>query len=234
MKKRWITVFAAGLLALGARAQNAPQNASGGASAPDASAPVASLSRGDYLTATLSKQLDAGKAQIGDPVAAHVGQGGSRLPGSATLIGHISEVQVHTGDHAESSLTIVFDKVVLDEGQQEALFNAVIVKIEPRSDPPPEAPRKLSTIQQSGASAQARADGDPRPSQPTHLEREADSPRFTPSFSRSQSSTNDLRDLYLKYEPSGSTFMSPKRNVKLKKGTILTLRFIGPTRQAGQ
>ena len=240
MNQRWIPVFAAGLLALGASAQNATQNASGGANAPDASAAVATLTRGDYLTATLSKPLDADKAKIGDPVAVHVAKGDSGLPGSATLIGHISEVQVHTGDHAESSLTIVFDKLILSDGQ-EAPFTAVIVKIEPRSDPPREEPRKLSTLQHESSvqDAQDRAapadiDSSGRVvahhSQPTSLEMEADRAHF----SRSPSSTNDLKDIFLKYQPSGSTFMSPKRNVKLKRGTILTLRFIGPTRQAGQ
>lgn len=184
------------------------------------------LSRGEYVTATLSHTLDAAKAKAGDPVLAAVPPDYAGALNSAKLIGHIDSVQRRTDNQQESRLVIVFDKARLKDGS-EIPFSAVITTVLP---PTPPEPRQLSTMEPGGLSAHDRAAGPvqgPRgvepaaPHQPTVLEMQADRSHL-PS-----SGAVGFKDLYLKSDPSGSTLMSPKHNVKIGKGVILILRYIG-------
>ena len=184
------------------------------------------LSRGENVAATLSHTLDAAKAKAGDPVlAAVIGDYPGILDG-AKLIGHVGSVQRRTENQQESRLVIVFDRARLKDGS-EIPFSAVIIKVIP---PPPPAARQLSTMEPGGLSAQDRAAGPvqgPRgvepaaPHQPTVLEMQADRPHLVPS------ETIGIKDLYLKSDPSGSTLMSPKHNVKIEKGVTLVLQYVG-------
>ena len=185
----------------------------------------ASLSQGEHVTATLSHTLDAAKAKAGDPVLAAVSRDYPGVLDGAKLIGHIGSVQRRTGNQQESTLVIVFDKARLKDGS-EIPFSAVITAVLP---PTPPEPRHPTTMEPGGLSAQDRAAGPvqgPRgvepaaPHQPTVLEMQADRPHLA-------SSAGGIKDLYLKSDPSGSTLMSPKHNVKIGKGVILVLRYIG-------
>jgi hypothetical protein len=144
----------------------------------------------------------------------------------AKLVGHISSVQRRTDNQQESRLVIVFDKARLKDGS-EIPFSAVITRVIP---PAPPEPRQLSTMEPGGLSAHDRAAGPvqgPRgvepaaPHQPTVLEMQADRAHLA------SSPAVGIKDLYLKSDPSGSTLMSPKHNVKIGKGFTLVLRYIG-------
>ena len=184
------------------------------------------LSQGEYVTATLSHTLDAAKAKAGDPVLAAVPRDYAGVLNDAKLIGHIGSVLRHTNDQQESTLVIIFDKARLKDGS-EIPFSAAITTVLP---PTPPEPRQLSTMELGGLSAQDRAAGPvqgPRgvepaaPHQPTVLEMQADRSHLA------SSRTGGFKDLYLKSDPSGTTLMSPKHNVKIGKGVILILRYIG-------
>lgn len=184
------------------------------------------LSQGEYVAATLSHTLDAAKAKAGDPVLAAVIGDYSGIVDGSKLIGHISSVQRRTDSQQESRLVIVFDKARLKDGS-EIPFSAVITKVIP---PTPLEPRQLSTMEPGGLSAHDRAAGPvqgPRgvepaaQHQPTVLEMQADRAHLA------SSAAVGIQDLYLKSDPSGSTLMSPKHNVKIGKGVTLVLQYIG-------
>ena len=184
------------------------------------------LSRGDYVDATLSHTLDAAKAKAGDPVLAAVIRDYPEVLNGAKLMGHIGSVQRRTDNQQESTLVIVFDKARLKDGS-EIPFSAVITQVIP---PTPPEPRQLSTMEPGGFSAHDRAAGPvqgPRgiepaaQHQPTVLEMQADRAHL------GSSAAVGIKDLYLKSDPSGSTLMSPKHNVKIGKGVTLILRYIG-------
>jgi hypothetical protein len=190
------------------------------------SAKTAPLSQGENVAATLSHTLDAAKAKAGDPVLAAVISDYPGVLDGAKLVGHVGSVQRRTDNQQESRLVIVFDKARLKDGS-EIPFSAVIIKVIP---PTPPEPRQLSTMEPGGLSAQDRAAGPvqgPRgvvpaaPHQPTVLEMQADRSHL---FS---SQAVGIKDLYLKSDPSGSTLMSPKHNVKIGKGFVLVMQYIG-------
>lgn len=184
------------------------------------------LSQGERVAATLSHTLDAAKAKAGDPVLAAVIRDYPGVLDRAKLIGHIGSVQRRTDNQQESRLVIVFDKARLKDGS-EIPFSAMITKVIP---PTPPEPRQLSTMDPGGLSAHDRAAGPvqgPRgvepaaPHQPTMLEMQADRSHLA------SSKAVGIKDLYLKSDPSGSTLMSPKHNVKIEKGVTLVLQYIG-------
>ena len=229
MKALW-AILISGLLSFSVNAQNGTTNPKQDESTIPAKAP---LQRGDLISATLSHTLDAGKAGSGDQVLAAVSSGDPTVIGGAKLIGHIASVQRHTDDKQESTLVIVFDRALLKDGK-EIPFNAVITQVIPQSPAYQPQRRGVSTMEPGGVSAQDRAAGPVKnergqivpaaPHEPTVMEMQADRAHL----SSSASPTSGFKDLYLKYDPSGSTLMSPKHNVKVGKGVALILRFVGP------
>src|SRR5437016_5795205 len=142
MNKGWmIMIVVAGILSLDAAAQT--NNPPGSTNTVNADAAPRPLARGDIVVASLSKTLDAGKAKAGDEVVAQVSESNPIALGGAKLVGHISNVQSHTGDKPESRLVIVFDKAVLKDGR-EVPFNAVIARVTPPQGPPAAYPNKVS------------------------------------------------------------------------------------------
>lgn len=234
MKALW-AILISGLLSFTLNAQNGtanPQqtNPQQNESTVPAKAP---LNRGDLVSATLSHTLDAAKASAGDEVLAVVSSGDPTVIGGAQLIGHIASVQRHTDDNQESTLVIVFDKALLKDGK-EIPFSAVITQVVPQAPAYQPQPRGISTMESGGLSAHDRAagpmttsDGKTVPAarrEPSVMEMQADRAHV----SSPAPSTSGFKDLYLKYDPSGSTLMSPKHNVKVGKGVTFILRFIGP------
>jgi hypothetical protein len=110
----------------------AASGATGSAGAGNASAALNSASS---LQAELSKPLDAGKCKPGDEVTAKLTQdfksdGKVVYHKGSKLIGHVTEAQAHTKDHAESKLGVVFDKVQ-PKGGEEASIHAVVQAVAP-------------------------------------------------------------------------------------------------------
>ena len=95
----------------------------------------AALSSGTMLQAELDRPLDAGKAKPGDEVTAKVTQdvkadGKVVVHKGSHLVGHVTEAQAHSKEHAQSSLGIVFDTAGL-KGGQERSFNGMVQAIAP-------------------------------------------------------------------------------------------------------
>ena len=233
MKALW-AILISGLLSFSVNAQNGttnPQQTNPQQEERTVPAKVP-LNRGDLVFATLSRTLDAAKASAGDQVLAAVSSGDPTVIGGAQLIGHIASVQRHTDDE-ESTLVIVFDKALLKDGK-EIPFSAVITQVVPQAPAYQPRSRGISTMEPGGLSAHDRAAGPmTTPSgktvpaarrEPSVMEMQADRAHL----SSSAPPMSGFKDLYLKYDPSGSTLMSPKHNVKLGKGVTFILRYIGP------
>ncbi len=95
----------------------------------------AALTGGSTLQAELTKPVDAKKAKAGDEVNAKLTQdlksdGKVVLHKGTRLVGHVTEAQAHSKEHAESKLGIVFDKA-MPKGGGEVAFNGVIQAIAP-------------------------------------------------------------------------------------------------------
>src|SRR5216684_2827609 len=83
----------------------------------------AALSRGTAMNATLSQPVDAKKNKPGDQVTAKTSEatkseGKVVIPKGAKLVGHVTECKQRGKEQKESGLGIVFDKVVLKNGEE--------------------------------------------------------------------------------------------------------------------
>src|SRR5712672_3088482 len=84
--------------------------------------PTVRLENGSILYAELTKTVDAKKAKVGDPVTAVLvadvlSHGKIVARHDSKLVGHVTEVQLHTKEMPESRLGIVFDTVILKSGE---------------------------------------------------------------------------------------------------------------------
>lgn len=216
MKPVWTTTVMMGLLSLCGAAQTSQNH-------------VAGLAKGIYLNAQFSKTVDAKNANAGDEVTARVTnkvrfEGKIVLRKGAKLIGHVTEVHASTRENPESKVGIAFDKIVLQDGQ-EMPINGAIRMLAPRTRP--EQPSSLGISM--GSSLQDRM-------YPSRLRDMALSPGVIPDL-RVAEHTNtrksfptasgtmhrtEIQGLFLGSAISGgkkvSIIMSPKGNVKLKKG----------------
>src|SRR5712672_4717297 len=92
------------------------------ATALQAAPAPARMENGSILYAELSKTIDAKKAKVGDPVTAVLvadvlSHGKIVARHDSKLVGHVTEVQLHTKETPESRLGIVFDKVITKDGE---------------------------------------------------------------------------------------------------------------------
>ncbi|HET7872694.1 MAG TPA: hypothetical protein VFL42_09295 [Terriglobales bacterium] len=110
-----------------------------GANAGSASGPAgntsAAVTSASSLQAELTKSIDAGKCKPGDEVTAKLTQdfksdGKVVYHKGSKLIGHVTEAQAHTKDHAGSKLGVVFDKVQ-PKGGEEAQIHGVVQALAP-------------------------------------------------------------------------------------------------------
>jgi len=132
-----VYLFTMGLAAVGAVALTAGTQAATGA--PDSSN---RLDSGTLLVGELTKSLNAKKVKAGDIVKAKITQdvvvhGQLVVHRDSKLIGHITEVNAGTKDDRQSSLGIIFDKVIL-KGGKEIEFDGLIQAL---AGPAPELSR---------------------------------------------------------------------------------------------
>ena len=126
-----------GQAAAGANAGQSTQT--GGVSANSGAAAGANasafLTQGSTLHTELSKPLDAKKCKPGDEVTAKVTEdvkynGKVVVHKGSKVVGHVTEVQAHSKEHADSRVGISFDKLMMSGGQEMA-FSGVIQAIAP-------------------------------------------------------------------------------------------------------
>jgi hypothetical protein len=147
MDRKFITLFAAALLAMTVNAQTqgsaqaggqadvkaGSTQASGNASssaAMQSNGSNAAIADGTAINASLSAPVDSKKAKEGDEVAARTtdsvkAQGKTVLPKGTKLIGHVTRASARGKGDAESALGIAFDKAILKNGQEFALNGSI-------------------------------------------------------------------------------------------------------------
>jgi hypothetical protein len=215
-------IFLAGMLGLGSMAN----------SLQAAPTPVR-LENGSILYAELSKTVDAGKAKVGDTVMAVLladvlSHGKIVIRHDSKLVGHVTEVRPHSKEVPESRLGIVFDKVILKDG--EVPFQSLLLAIRPAERPAfdvpaPPPPRRSSAVSpmQDNRSPQG-ADGTPPTCSPLGAE--------VHSHDRELAGTGptDIDGLNLSSPAGGSagTIVSTQRTVKLDSGVRIELRVTAP------
>lgn len=99
------------------------QSATSATTAQQANAAGSQVQAGNLIYAELTKSIDAKKAKVGDEVVAKTDQavlsnGKVVAPKGTKILGHVTEVKQHTKDQPQSELGIVFDHMVLKDGNQ--------------------------------------------------------------------------------------------------------------------
>lgn len=80
------------------------------------------------VSCELAGKLDSKTAKLGDPVTAKSKESiriadGTVIPKGAKLVGHVTEVQAHTSEQAESHLSIAFDRAEWSGGHSLAIHS---------------------------------------------------------------------------------------------------------------
>ena len=114
----------------GAQASGNTSASTSASSSTNAGKSSSDISSGTKIDATLANSLDAKKNKPGDRVEARTAQdvkqdGKVVLKKGTRLVGHVTEAQARTKDHAESQLGVVFDHALTSTGQEIPL-NATI------------------------------------------------------------------------------------------------------------
>lgn len=112
-----------------AGAQAGASVAAGSASAQANNSDSASV-RFEPVKCELVSKLDSKSAKAGDAVVVKtteklVTAEGSVVPKGARLVGHVTDVQAHGENHADSSMTIAFDRAELKRGQTLAIHSVI-------------------------------------------------------------------------------------------------------------
>ncbi|HXO37290.1 MAG TPA: hypothetical protein VN872_01560 [Candidatus Acidoferrum sp.] len=207
----------------------------GCASATSQTAPAVHMENGSILYAELSKTIDAKKAKVGDPITAVLAadvlsHGKIVIRRDSKLIGHVSEVQAHTKETPESRLGIVFDKVILKNG--EVSFQSLLLAIRPAEHPVVDVPRAPSPLSSSATQPMQTARY-PSPqgsnNHPARINSPLDDGMQSHDREIAKTGATDIDGLSLS-SPANSgpqTIVSTQRTVKLESGVRIELRVTG-------
>ena len=183
------------------------------------------LENGSILYAELAKTVDAKKAKVGDPVSAVLvadvlAHGKIVLRHDSKLLGHVTEVQIHTKETPESRLGIVFDKAITKGG--EVPFQSVLLAIRPGERPVVDVPNAPSPMSNS---AQQPMQTNPSPQVP-RIDRTIGDDMKSHDRRISETGPTDIDGLSLSSAPNGGaqTIVSTQRTVKLENGIKIELR----------
>ena len=197
------------------------------------SAPAVHMENGSILYAELSKTIDAKKAKVGDPVTAVLvadvlSHGKIVARHDSKLVGHVTEVQLHTKETPESRLGIVFDKVITKDG--EVPFQSLLLAIRPAERavvdiPNPPSQRSSSAPQpmQTYPAQQGNNNHPPRINSPVDDEMKSRDREMA------KNGPTDIDGLSLSSAANGGaqTIISTQRTVKLESGVKIELRVTG-------
>ena len=116
-----------------------------------------SLATGTAFNAALSSPIDSKKCKAGDPVNAHTtealkSEGKTVIPKGAKLVGHVTQASARAKGESESAVGIVFDKAILQNGQEIPL-SAGIQAIASAQSSASAAGSDIDTMGGAGASA---------------------------------------------------------------------------------
>jgi hypothetical protein len=190
------------------------------------------LENGSILYAELSKTVDAGKAKVGDPVTAVLladvlSHGKIVIRHDSKLVGHVTEARPHNKEVPESRLGIVFDKVIIKDG--EVSFQSLLLAIHPAQRAAFDVPKAPSP---SSNSAQEMNRPYPAPQGSNSTPRVSPKLGEMKSHDREMAATGptDIDGLSLSSPANGGaqTIVSTQRTVKLESGVNIELRVIAP------
>ena len=194
------------------------------------SQPQLRLENGSILYAELTKTVDAKKAKVGDPVTAVLvadvlAHGKIVARHDAKLLGHVTEVQVHSKETPESRLGIVFDKVITKDGEEP--FESKLLAIRPAERVAvdvPQAPSPMSNSTQRRYPAPQGTNNVPRRPNPSLSDDMKSHDRR-----KSETGATDIDGLTLSSPADGGaqTIVSTQRTVKLESGVRIELRVTG-------
>jgi hypothetical protein len=192
--------------------------------------PQVRLENGSILYAELTKTVDAKKAKVGDPVTAVLvsdvlAHGKIVARHDAKLLGHVTEVQVHSKETPESRLGIVFDKVITKDGEEP--FESKLLAIRPAERVAvdvPQAPSPMSNSTQRHYPAPQGTNNVPRRRNPSLSDDMKSHDRR-----KSETGPTDIDGLTLSSPADGGaqTIVSTQRTVKLESGVRIELRVTG-------
>jgi len=186
----------------------------------------ARLETGSILYAELTKTVDAKKAKVGDPVSAMLvadvlAHGKIVLRHDSKLVGHVTEVQVHTKEEPESRLGVVFDKAITKAG--EVPFQSLLLAIRPAEHPVVEIPNAPSPMSNSAQQPMQTNPSTPAPRVNRRIGGENSNHRSMPL-----TGPTDIDGLSLNSPAGGAqAIVSMKRTVKLESGVKIELRVTG-------
>lgn len=186
----------------------------------------ARLETGSILYAELTKTVDAKKAKVGDPVSAVLtadvlAHGKIVARHDSKLVGHVTEVQVHTKEAPESRLGIVFDKAITKGG--DIPFQSLLLAIRPGERPVVEIPTPPSPM--SNTAQQQPMQTNPSTQVPRVNRTMGDDSR---ERRMPETGPTDIDGLSLSSPAGGAqAIVSRKRTVKLESGVKIELRVTG-------
>jgi hypothetical protein len=135
----------------------AAQTSTSAQTSPNATNAASAASNQVVVTvqAVLNKSVDAKKAKQGDKVEARLGaslksSNGIEIPKGSKVTGHVSEVKAHSKQDHGSTLGIVFDEVILKNGESFP-FPATLIAVAPPPPPPTVATTNLDSAPTGGA-----------------------------------------------------------------------------------
>lgn len=206
--------------------------------------PSFKVAPGTIIPAELSKSLDSKKAKEGDPVVAKVSadllsDGAIIVPRNSRITGHVTEAKARGKGESESTLGMVFDRLILKNGQEIPL-NAVVQAVgAPVSSSVPTAADENPGGPKSnpGGYGSPGGMGSPRPSampgNPSGTQGPDDQPGASPGprghLAANATGVVGISGVTLRTTSSASSVLaSEKKNVKLDSGTQLLLRTANP------
>lgn len=218
-----------GLAVLGIGQSGRAANLLSAAIASQAASPQAParLETGSILYAELTKTVDAKKAKVGDPVSAVLvadvlSHGKIVVRHDSKLMGHVTEVQIHTKEQPESRLGIVFDKAITKGG--DLPFQSLLLAIRPGERPVVDVPNAPSPMSNS---AQQPMQTNPSPQVP-RIDRTIDGDTRSRDHRMPETGPTDIDGLSLSSPANGAqAIVSKQRTVKLESGVKIELRITG-------
>jgi hypothetical protein len=188
----------------------------------------ARLETGSILYAELTKTVDAKKAKVGDPVSAVLvadvlAHGKIVIRHNSKLLGHVTEVQLHTKETPESRLGIVFDQAITKGG--DVPFQSLLLAIRPGERPVVDVPNAPSPMSNS---AQQPMQTNPSPQLP-RINRTLDDETKSHDHRMPETGPTDIDGLSLSSPANGGAqaIISKQRTVKLDSGVKIELRVTG-------
>jgi hypothetical protein len=188
----------------------------------------ARLETGSILYAELTKTVDAKKAKVGDPVSAVLvadvlAHGKIVVRHNSKLLGHVTEVQLHTKETPESRLGIVFDQAITKGG--DVPFQSLLLAIRPGERPVVDVPNAPSPMSNS---AQQPMQTNPSPQLP-RINRTLDDETKSHDHRMPETGPTDIDGLSLSSPANGGAqaIISKQRTVKLDSGVKIELRVTG-------